>query len=346
MTDRFRIGLDRGFFNADGTLAWGDIGISGLERSPDVAVEPLEHRYDELPPEVITAYDGFILGGTAVTRASFAAGAGRALAIVRAGVGYDRIDVRALTDNDVVLCTTPAASRHAVASATFAYVIALGKQMAAKDRIVRQNRWSERGAFAGNEILGKTLGVVGFGNTGSELARLVAPFRMRVLAYDPYLDADRVRGLGAESVSLDDLLRQADFVCVHAMLNERTRGLLGAREFALMKRSAYVINCARGPIIDEGALIQALQAGQIAGAGLDVFEEEPLAADSPLIAMENVMLSPHTMAHTLELSIWMGEINTSQLLAVASGLVPESVVNRDVADRPGFKARLARWQRA
>jgi phosphoglycerate dehydrogenase-like enzyme len=212
-----------------------------------------------------------------------------------------------------------------------------------KDRLVRSGRWDLAGAYCGNEPWRKTLGVVGFGNTGSELARLVRPFEMRVLCADPFLTAARAGELGGELVGLDELLRRSDFVCVHALLTEQTRRLIGERELGLMKPSAYLINCARGPIVDQAALIRALQAHRIAGAGLDVFEEEPLPLDSPLIGLDNVMLSPHTMAHTLELSIWMGEINTRQLLAAAHGRVPESIVNREVVERPGFAAKLARW---
>jgi phosphoglycerate dehydrogenase-like enzyme len=216
--------------------------------------------------------------------------------------------------------------------------------MVDKDRLVRRNRWDLRGAYCGNELYRKTLGVLGFGHTGAELARQVAPLEMRVQTHDPYLNPERARELGVEPVPLERLMSESDFVCVHALLNEQTRGLIGRRELALMKPSAYFVNCARGPIVDQAALIEALQAGRIAGAGLDVFEDEPLSPDSPLIGLENVMLSPHTMAHTYELSVWMGNINSEQMLAAARGEAPGSVVNRAVLDRDGFKAKLARWR--
>jgi phosphoglycerate dehydrogenase-like enzyme len=340
----FEIGLDRGFLNAEGKLAWGDIGLGGLDEDPRVRASYLPEHLDALTPADVAAYQGFVLGGTAVTRTSLAQGAENLLVVCRAGVGYDRIDVPALTENDVALCTTPAASKHAVASASFSYVVALAKRMVDKDRLVRTGRWDLKGAYCGNEMWRKTLGIVGFGNTGSELARLVAPFEMRVLCADPFTTAERARAGGAELVELDELLRQSDFVAIHSLLNEGTRRLIGERELSLMKPTAYFINCARGPIVDEPALIRALQEKQIAGAGLDVFEEEPLPLDSPLIQLENVMLSPHTMAHTLELSIWMGEINTRQLLAAAHGREPESVVNKEVLGRAGFRAKLERWR--
>jgi phosphoglycerate dehydrogenase-like enzyme len=346
MAASFRVGLDRGFLNAEGKLAWGSIGVEPLEAAPEVEVAFLPEHVRAFAPADIRGWQGLILGGPIVDRATFAEGAADLVVIARAGVGYDQIDVDALTDNDVALCTTPAASRHAVASASFAYVVALAKRMVDKDRLVRQNRWDLRGAYCGNELYQKTLGILGFGNTGAELARLVAPFEMRVLTYDPYLNADRAAELGVESVALDRLMSESDFVCVHALLNEQTRGLVGARELALMKPSAYFVNCARGPIVDQPALIEALQARRIAGAGLDVFAEEPLAPDSPLVRLDNVMLSPHTMAHTYELSVWMGNINSEQMLAAARGQAPGSVVNRAVLDRPGFQAKLARWRAA
>jgi phosphoglycerate dehydrogenase-like enzyme len=344
----FLVGLDRGFLNAEGELAWGDIGIGRLADEPRVQTEflaaPAGYPVRELTPEHVRRYQGLILGGTAVTRRSLADGAEGLVVVCRAGVGYDRIDVAALTEHDVALCTTPAASKHAVASASFAYMIALAKRMLDKDRLVRSGRWDLGGAYCGNELWRKTLGVVGFGNTGSELARLVGPFEMQVLCADPFLTAERARELGGELVPLDELLRRSDFVCVHALLTEQTRRLIGERELGLMKPTAYFVNCARGPIVDETALIRALQGQRIAGAGLDVFEEEPLRPDSPLIGLDNVMLSPHTMAHTLELSIWMGEINTRQLIAAAHGHIPESIVNREAVERAGFQAKLARWR--
>ena len=345
MAGKFRVGLDRGFLNERGDLAWGSIGVEPLEADPSVEVAVLPEYVPAFGPADIRGWHGLILGGPVVGRAAFAEGAPDLVVIARAGVGYDQIDVAALTENDVALCTTPAASRHAVASASFAYVVALAKRMVDKDRLVRQNRWDLRGAYCGNEIYRKTLGVLGFGNTGAELARLVAPFEMRVLTHDPYLSAERAAELGVEAVPLDRLMAESDFVCVHALLNEQTRGLVGARELALMKRTALLVNTSRGPIVDQAALIAALQAGRIAGAGLDVFEEEPLAPDSPLIGLENVMLSPHTMAHTYELSVWMGNINSEQMLAAARGQPPGSVVNRAVLDRPGFQAKLERWRR-
>ncbi len=346
MAELFRVALDRGFLGADGKTAWPDLGLEPLDRAPTVAYEFLAEHTAELTPRQVRSYHGFILGGLPVTRQSFAEGSGDLVLIARHGVGYDLIDVDALTDNDVALCTTPSASKHPVASASFAYLLALAKRLVAKDRLVRQGRWDLRGAYCGNEIFGKTLGIVGLGNTGGELTRLVAPFAMRVLAYDPYTSPEVARRFGVTMVDLDELFREADFVCIHAKLTDETRGLVGARQLALLKPTAYLINVARGPIVDQRALTEALRERRIAGAGLDVFDEEPLPPGDPLIQLDNVMLSPHTAAHTLELSVAMGNINSEQMLAAARGEIPRDVVNRAVLERPGFQAKLRRWATA
>lgn len=343
MTKIFRVALDRGFLDAEGKTGYPDLGLGPLDRAPNVAYEFLTEATPELTPAQIAPFHGLILGGVGVTERTFAGGADNLVVIARHGVGYDQIDVAALTAHDVALCTTPSASRHPVASASFAYLMALAKQLVAKDRLVRAGRWDLRGKHCGNEVAGKTLGIVGLGNTGSELARLVAPFEMCVLVHDPYASPEVATRLGVSLVELDEVFRQADFVCVHAKLTTETRGLIGARQFALMKPTAYFINVARGPIVDQVALTSALRERRIAGAGLDVFEEEPVPLDDPLLGLDNVLLSPHNAAHTLELSIAMGNLNSEQMLAAARGDVPRDVVNREVLDRPGFQAKLRRW---
>jgi phosphoglycerate dehydrogenase-like enzyme len=336
----YRVGIDRGFLDAEGKTRYADIGISPLRAAANVAVEFLDEYLTELGPAHIAAYQGMILGGVAVSRRTFAEGSFALIVLARHGVGYDRIDVDACTANDVALGTTPTASKHPVASASFAYIMALAKRLVDKDRLVRRGRWDLSGTYCGNEIEGKTLGIVGLGNTGGELTRLVAPFAMRVLAFDPYTPPEVAQRLGVTLTTLDEVMREADFVCVHAKLTPETRHLLGARELALLKPTAYFINCARGPIVDQRALTLVLQERRIAGAGLDVFEEEPLSVDDPLIQLDNVMLSPHTAAHTLELSIAMGNVNSAQMLAAARGEVPLHVVNAEVLERPGFRKKL------
>ncbi len=187
------------------------------------------------------------------------------------------------------------------------------------------------------------LGTIGLGGIGAEALRLLRPFGLaRVLAFDPYLAAAKVVELGAEPVEFDELLRASDYVLVNCPLTPETRGLIGERELNLMKPDAVLINTARGPIVNEAALIRALETNVIRGAGLDVFESEPLDANSPLLRMENVILTSHSVGWTEELFRDMGRICCGGALSILHGEPPPNVVNREVLERPGFRAKLAR----
>jgi phosphoglycerate dehydrogenase-like enzyme len=342
---RFRIGFSGDFLNEQGACALGDIGLELLDQAANqVEYSFLENRPPAIRPEQIADLDGLVLFALHADASTFAQGAKRLVGIGRFGVGYDSVDVAACTANDVALFTTPSASRHPMAAASLAYLLALGKQLFSKDRLVRENRWAERGTVQGVELQRKTLGIIGLGNIGREVVRLVAPFEMRVLAYDPYVAAEQARGLGVELVRLPALLEQADFVCIHAALTEETRGMINATALALMKPTAYLVNLARGPIIDQRALAEALAARRIAGAAIDVFEIEPCASDDPLLSLDNVLLAPHTAGITRDFTRGMGVVDCEGMLALARGELPEHVVNKEVLERPGFRAKLARFR--
>jgi phosphoglycerate dehydrogenase-like enzyme len=195
----------------------------------------------------------------------------------------------------------------------------------------------------GGELEGRTLGIIGLGHSGRELARLVAPFAIRLLAYSPHADIDQATKLGVRLTSLEDLLPQADFVSLHCRLTNESRGMLGVAQLSLMKPSAYVVNIARGAIIDQAALVAALRDRKIAGAGLDVFEAEPLPTDDPLLALDNVILTPHWLASTTDVWKATGRAMVEGLCKVARGEVPDHVINREVLERHGFQAKLARF---
>ncbi len=344
MPDRFQVAFTRDFLDAAGAPAYGDIGLGLLDAAPGVAYTFLPAYTDPIPPEQIAAVDGLVLIYPHVTAATFAEGAERLTVIGRCGVGYDRIDVAACTAADVAVVNAPDALRGPTASGALLLMLALAKQLLPLDRMTRAGRWDQRGAVAGIELTDRTLGIVGLGNTGRELVRLVAPFGMRVLAHSPHADPAAAAGLGVALTSLEALLRAADFVCLYCRLTPETRGLIGARELAWMKPSAYLINMARGPVVDHAALVAALQARQIAGAGLDVFHTEPLPADDPLTRLDNVVLAPHWLAGTREVFRDAGAANCRAMLAAARGAVPAPVVNPDVLARPGFQRKLARFR--
>jgi phosphoglycerate dehydrogenase-like enzyme len=329
----FRVGITHDFLKSDGTLAMGDIGLDLLQANPGIAFEFLPDIGAEIPHELADQFDALIVLMPRVTAATLD-GCRRLRLIARFGVGYDSIDVPACTRNNVLLTITPDGVKRPVAVSAMALLLALSHKLLIKDRLTREGRWNDKLNHMGVGLTGRTLGLIGLGNIGREVFRLVAPLEMKHVAFDPYTSVDVAQGLGAELLSLDDLLRQADFVVVTCALTPETHHLLNAERLALLKSSSFLINVARGPIIDQAALTKVLLERRIAGAGLDVFEKEPIDADDPLLALDNVIVSPHGICWTDEIFRGNGRSACRSILDVAAGRVPAYVVNRDVIDRP------------
>jgi len=337
----FRVALTGDFQDASGRPRYRDIG---LDRFADSAIEI--QRFKEHRPEIgadqLAGANAAIVLSPRVTAGSLAQSADL-LAIGRFGVGYDSVDVPACTAADVLLFIAAGAVDRPVAEATIGWMIALAHHVRAKDLLVREGRWDDRSRYMGTELRDRTLGVIGFGGIGRALVRLLAGFGMNPpLVYDPFLSAAEVSAAGAKPVGLDELLAQSDFVSIHCPLTEQTRNLISTREFGLMKPSAYLINTARGSIVDEPALESALRDGRIAGAAIDCFAGEPLAAPPRIARLDNVLLAPHSIAWTDELFRDIGRTVCRGIMDLASGRVPNGVINREVLDRPGFQAK---WKR-
>lgn len=343
MKQKFTCAFSRDFLNDAGELAYGDIGLGLLDESPLVDYQFFDKYKDVVTPEQIAGADGLVIIYPQVTSDTFAHGAERLTVIGRCGVGYDRVDVDACTQANVAVTNAPQAMRLPTASASLMFMLVLAKRLMHLDRLTRAGRWDLRSQVQGVELRGKTLGIVGLGQSGSELARLVAPFDMRLLAYSPHANPEKARQLQVELVSLEKLLHEADFVCLHCRLTEEKRGLIGASELAMMKPTAYLINMARGPVVDHKALVDALTQQRIAGAGLDVFYQEPLPADDPVTKLDNVVLAPHWAAGTLDVFKEAGTTNCRAMLQAAQGQLPDNIVNPEVIERPGFQAKLARF---
>ncbi len=257
------------------------------------------------------------------------------------GAGYDTIDVDACTEAGVAVVNQSGGNKEAVAEHALALIMALSKRIVEADRHARTGQAIDRARYIGRELNGRTLGIIGIGNVGANLARICkAAFAMRILAYDPLLSADQVAARGGEKVELDDLLAQSDYVSVHCPLTRQSRKMLGAAQFAKMKPDAYFITTARGFIHDEAALAEALRAKQIAGAGLDVWEDEPPPHDHPLMAFDNVMVSPHVAGSTIEARENMGRIAAEQVLAILDGKKPPRLINPEVW--PAYQERFTR----
>ncbi|GAA1466338.1 NAD(P)-dependent oxidoreductase [Microbacterium thalassium] len=326
MPETFKVALTRDFRADDGSIGWGDIGIDALEREPGVEWEYLEVDETPLSPGALAGYDGVMVLGNALDAASLE-GADRLKVVARFGVGYDTIDVDACTRAGIPVTTTPDGTRGPMALAAVTLLLAVAHNVRQKDRIVRERRdWSERYAYNGVGLPGKTLGIIGFGNIGREVARLLAPLGMHVLAYDPYLDAGRAADAGAELVGIDELMANADAVVVTAALTPETRHIVDARRIDLMKPDALLVNVARGPLVDQAALADALTRGRIRGAGLDVLEKEPADDDDPILDCDNVLLSPHATGWTEQLAYGNGSGCVRSLLEVARGQRPSYLV--------------------
>jgi D-3-phosphoglycerate dehydrogenase len=255
--------------------------------------------------------------------------------IGRPGAGVDSVDIAAASVAGIPVVYTPDGPTESVAEHVLCFMLMLAKRIRAADQAIRKGDFAFRLQVQGTEILGKTLGVVGGGHIGSRVADVCgSAFSMRVLLYDPYLTPAQAMACGGDLCStLDQVLREADFVSIHTPLNAETRGLVGRREIGLMKPTAFLINTSRGQVVDEEALIEALREQRIAGAGLDVFGEEPPRDDSPLLTMGNVVLTPHMASFTDEGRHRMGVAVVEQVLKVLQGERPEFLANPDVWER-------------
>jgi phosphoglycerate dehydrogenase-like enzyme len=343
MSSQYRVALSRDFIKPDGSPAYPMFDLSPLD------AQNIDYQFlqcsDEIDASEIADYDALILLGHKFT-ANSVPNNGRLAVIARFGVGFDTVDVPACTANHIALVITPDGVRRPVAVSVMTFILALSSKLMQKDRMTRQgpDGWAKRSDYMGEGLVGKTLGVLGIGNIGAEIFRVARPFDFKFIAYDPYADQNAVKELGIELVSLEDLFRRSDFLSVNCPLNEQTRHVVNAQNLALMKSTAYVINTARGPVVDEAALTQALREGKIAGAGLDVFEQEPTSADNPLFQLDNVIVAPHALCWTDECFAGNGAADVRAVLAVMQGQTPVGIVNKAIQSDTLWQDKLARFK--
>jgi phosphoglycerate dehydrogenase-like enzyme len=345
-TSEFRIGFSADFCDERGQLAFPDLGLSMLRGHPGLSHEFLHEYQPVYLPHQLANYDVLISLKPKITAQSLEETT-RLCAIGRCGVGYDNVDLDACTARGIAVYITPGGVVRPVAESILLFVLALSHRLTIKDSQVRQGRWAESTRRLGREPRDRIVGTIGLGNIASEAIRLLRVLDVqRFVAFDPYTTPERSAKVGVDLVSLEELLRISDYVLVNCPLTPQTRGLLGTAQFELMKSDAVLINTARGPIVDETALIEALQTSQIAGAALDVFEHEPLSASSPLAVMDNVILISHSIAWTEELFRDMGRIDCLGALAIYRGEAPRDVVNPKVLTEPIFLAKLEKYRAA
>ena len=253
----------------------------------------------------------------------------------RPGIGLDNVNLEAATKHGVCVVHTPDAPTRSTAEHAFALLLALAKRLIVADGALRARGWTSKNEYgAGVELKGKTLGLVGLGRIGGTVARMAQGFDMRVIVFDPYISAERAQALGVElRSSLCEVLAESDFVSLHSALTPQTRGMIGKAELETMKPTAFLINCSRGPVIDEQALSEALRARRIAGAGLDVFSQEPTPSDNPLLQLDNVVVTPHNASRTADGVTAMGIGTAEEVCAVLRGDQPRWLANKEVWEK-------------
>jgi phosphoglycerate dehydrogenase-like enzyme len=341
MADKFKVGITRDVLGPSGEPVYGRAALKVLD-DPLIEWEYLPVAVPELTPEHASQYDALCLFGSRATRATVSGSNRRLKLIARFGVGYDNVDVPACTENGVMLTIAPDGVRRPVASSVMAFTLAMSHRLALKDRLVRDGRWKDRGDFLGYGLTGKKLGVIGVGNIGKEVFRLAKPWDMVHLGCDPNVPQQAVADLGVKMVDLDRLLREADIISVNCLLNDETRHLISRRQFAMMKPTAFFINTARGPVVDEAALIEALESKRIAAAAIDVFEQEPTPTDNPLLKFDNVIVAPHAVCHTDECMRLLGESAFTSAVDLAHGRRPRHIVN---AEALGHASWGGKWHK-
>lgn len=339
--EKFRVALSADFMRPDGSPAFPSFDLSPLDDDDRIAWDYVPVKDGAIDASDLEGFDALILLGARFTADSIPAD-GKLSIVARFGVGYDSVDIAACGSSDIAVAITPSGVRRPVAVAILTYVLALSGRLLIKDRLTRAGPegWAKRGDHMGQGLVGLTLGSVGIGNIGAELFRLAAPFGMTFIAHDPFADPVTAKELGVALVSDEDLFRRADFVCINCPLTEETNKFVNAERLAMMKPTAFLINTARGPIVDQTALTQALIEERIAGAGLDVFEDEPSDAADPLFQLENVIVTPHSLCWTDQCFAGIGAADVRAVFDVMQGRIPDGLVNPAIVENEQWLAKL------
>lgn len=313
-------------------------GLEALRREPDLRVSQPPRLEGPALREAVRDADALVVRSASTVTAALMDAAPGLRVIGRPGSGVDNIDVEAATRRGIAVLSTPGANAASAAEHTLALLLALARRIPQAQASLKAGRW-EKERFQGVQLEGKILGLLGFGHVGRAVAERAGALRMRVIACDPLLDPARAAALGVEAVALQDLYARADVLSLHLPLTEKTRGLVGREALARMKPGAMLLNCARGGILDESALAEALRTGRLAGAALDVFAEEPPPPGHPLLALENVVATPHLGAATAEAQARASRELALEIAAFLRRGEAGGVVNPGFREHPGFPRR-------
>ncbi len=343
----FRVALSGDFLRPDGAPAFPMFDLGPLDADPDIDWAFVQPEDGRMTAAAIEGFDALILLGAHFDAESIPSG-GRLALVARFGVGYDSIDVAACARAGIAVTITPDGVRRPVAVSILTFVLALAGKIFVKDGLAREGAagFARRSDHMGVGLVGRTLGSIGIGNIGAEMFRMFAPLGMQFIAHDPYVAAADAAALGVTMVEMDRVFRDSDFLAINLPLTPETEKLVNAERLALMKPSAYLINTSRGPIVDPAALVAALKDGTIAGAGIDVFDPEPPSPDDPLLALDNVIVTPHALCWTDQCFAGIGASTVAAAMTVKRGAVPDHMVERSVAEDAAFRERLEGHRKA
>lgn len=342
---KFRVALSADFKKPDGSPAYPMFDLGPLNNDPNIEVEyavPVEGR---MTADSLAGFDALILLSAKFDAESIPTD-GRLSLVARFGVGYDNVDIDACSAAGIGVVITPDGVRRPVAVTILTFILALAGKLFDKDRLTREGPegFAKRPAYMGTGLVGRTLGSVGIGNIGAELFRMCAPLDLKFIAHDPYADPETAKSLGIELVSLDQVFTDSDFLSLNTPLTPDTHHLVNAARLKSMKKTAYLINTSRGPVVDQPALVDALTSGEIAGAGLDVFDPEPPSPDDPILKLDNVIATPHALCWTDQCFAGIGASDVEQVLKIKIGDAPPHLVDRAVAENDVFKNRLSAYK--
>jgi|TARA_B110000240_G_C13495281_1_gene451415 phosphoglycerate dehydrogenase-like enzyme len=297
---KIKVGISGDLLNEDNEPCFGNEALLKLENRDDIEISWMDKNIQEITPEDASKFDAILLNLPTASAQSVARKDCKLKIISRFGVGYDSVDISAMKEKNIIVTNTPNAVRRPVAVAALTMIFALSSRLLIKNDLVRSGKWNDRTNFMGKGLTKKTLGIIGAGSIGKETIKLSQPFFNNIIAFDPFLSKTQLHDNGALKVELTELAQKSDFIVILCNLNEETKGMINKSFFSKMKKSAYIINLSRGPVINEKDLEVALENKSIFGAGLDVTSQEPLALDSQLMSYENIILTPHSLCWTDE----------------------------------------------
>ena len=338
----YRVAISGDFLKKDGSLVFPDVDLSPLKNQKNLEWKIIDSS-NEIKSEELENFDALILLGHRFTKDS-APKDGRLSVIARFGVGYDSVDLETCNNNSIALVITPDGIRRPVAVSVIAFMLSLTGNMLIKDKLTRNGLWNKRTEHMGTGIVNKTLGFLGFGNIGAEVVRLSLPFDMNFIAYDPYINKELAEELNVKIVDINALFSESDIVSVNCSLNDETRHIVNKDKLSLMKKTSYLINTSRGPVVDQEALYDCLASNKIAGAGLDVFEKEPPDTNDKILKLDNVILAPHSLCWTDQMFNRSGADDIQASIDVMNGKIPKNIVNKEILNNNTWLKKLENYK--